>query len=1055
MALGIVAPARAIDAEVQDVKAAPENIYRQVEPDSLIANEFAQISELSVALAAVPDPRVPRHRRAYDLAIVAIIQGMLDSGFVLDRYSFPWQEALARSHPDTSHVQTDDCGIGVMIFRHDAWRRKDPDSYPSLRVLYVVPETTTYGLPMRTTLTALAEASKQVHGSAPSINPCGCKERESSSGNESACATPSLTQLPQPKVTGAIHFARHADCPTPTPAYRDEVLLLGPNFSGSVDSLAQVSARASRLGLPQICAISASATATSNSRSTANFVSFAKSDDAKLAALWALAQTIGAARDRKIAILYEYSVFGSEVCPTGVYPRKFEHRSSMEQRQAAGREALCEAAMRISFASNIADVRVGVGKAKKEATTSSLRNVLPAERHLSGQEGVGNGSEFPDSFQSELTAAGTEIELRRAIRILRASQPRMIIVVATDVRDRLFLFDMLRDEVPSAQLVDLEADAMLVHRDHILATRGAVAVASAKLMSGMERQVLSIGSTDWQLVLRNVLQRIDCAEDSPTAKCPDPPPDRVLPRDTPILHVVGRKSLVPMNSVLPREVAYRLVLAPLFGILALLLIISASPLVQALRPIGMQQRPATGFASWREAADGNDPWLNPSLPRYVLAGICLFVAAWFTEVANTKLLAIFTVPLAVWALSYQSGMYAWNRPYVPGESPTRQPKARIRRHLLAVAAIVLTLVMSAKWVQLAVDSQSLASAAFARLAFATHQGLAIGLLLIIAVIALIYGDNALAVARTGSERNCYVMMQGLGEDKDDSRFAKRAPVLYNPRAFPFTAAMALGSIALLGCVVTMWPIKVTIFGALMSYLPALAIAALSYLALSFLANAMRLRERALWAASTIIAMHAKSGGKDVIGLWPPAQALHVRFATTPAVARLKDAGEAGVRLLAPERWPEFGAGIRRAASGNVDLDARIALYTLFASEVSQTRWATFSSIACSLAAISCLYLFPASGSNAFALFNVALVLIVGLFAGYTAMTFERDEVMSNVLCNRPKKIEFSATLFTYTAFPFIVLALCLAIVQVPGVLDWSEGLFRSLLNATGGKLWTS
>jgi hypothetical protein len=129
----------------------------------------------------------------------------------------------------------------------------------------------------------------------------------------------------------------------------------------------------------------------------------------------------------------------------------------------------------------------------------------------------------------------------------------------------------------------------------------------------------------------------------------------------------------------------------------------------------------------------------------------------------------------------------------------------------------------------------------------------------------------------------------------------------------------------------------------------------------------------------------------------------------------------------------------------------VALYLLFASEISQMRWATFSSAACSLAVVAFVYLYPVSGANAFVLFAVGLLMVNGLFAGLTAMSFEKNETMSNILCNRTSKAEFSGTLFNYIAFPFVILAVCLAILQVPGVLDWSEGLFQSALNVARGR----
>ena len=70
--------------------------YQQIDQREKVAAHFTSVSAVSLAMVAVPDPRVPRHRRAYDLSVVALIQGMLDAGYVLDRYSFPWRDCCGR-----------------------------------------------------------------------------------------------------------------------------------------------------------------------------------------------------------------------------------------------------------------------------------------------------------------------------------------------------------------------------------------------------------------------------------------------------------------------------------------------------------------------------------------------------------------------------------------------------------------------------------------------------------------------------------------------------------------------------------------------------------------------------------------------------------------------------------------------------------------------------------------------------------------------------------------------------------------------------------------------
>jgi hypothetical protein len=73
--------------------------------------------------------------------------------------------------------------------------------------------------------------------------------------------------------------------------------------------------------------------------------------------------------------------------------------------------------------------------------------------------------------------------------------------------------------------------------------------------------------------------------------------------------------------------------------------------------------------------------------------------------------------------------------------------------------------------------------------------------------------------------------------------------------------------------------------------------------------------------------------------------------------------------------------------------------------------------------------------------NLLIVALAGLLCAYLAVVFERDGVLSNVVCNRPQKAQISIGLFSFIASPFIALAGAIALVEIPGVVDWAGGLF--------------
>jgi hypothetical protein len=73
--------------------------------------------------------------------------------------------------------------------------------------------------------------------------------------------------------------------------------------------------------------------------------------------------------------------------------------------------------------------------------------------------------------------------------------------------------------------------------------------------------------------------------------------------------------------------------------------------------------------------------------------------------------------------------------------------------------------------------------------------------------------------------------------------------------------------------------------------------------------------------------------------------------------------------------------------------------------------------------------------------NLLILAVAGLLCAYLAVVFERDGLLSNVVSNRPQKPQISVGLFSFSASPFVALAVAIALVEIPGVVDWAGGLF--------------
>jgi hypothetical protein len=195
---------------------------------------------------------------------------------------------------------------------------------------------------------------------------------------------------------------------------------------------------------------------------------------------------------------------------------------------------------------------------------------------------------------------------------------------------------------------------------------------------------------------------------------------------------------------------------------------------------------------------------------------------------------------------------------------------------------------------------------------------------------------------------------------------------------------------------------------------------------------------------------------ELPGLWPPNGWQPRIFPATPVVVRvsteiLHDLRK-GTRCAGDKKksWNRLIREFLGKCDGTMnvnDWQHRRAIYALLASEISLYRWFVAGAVLCALASVCAAYLFPLEADNLL-MWNLGVLVTHALLAGFVATTFERDGVLSNILCNRPRKAEFSASLFVYAALPFLALGFAIAVSQMPGVVDWGGGVL-ALLGAIG------
>jgi hypothetical protein len=223
----------------------------QVDPTSDLAKLYPHAGSIGLALAVVPDPHIPRYRRLFDLEVQAITLGMLNDGYVLDRYSFPWSSADGIL-PDSERT-----AYGLMVFRCDGWRGhvcQDLSTLPAdadpasglttrVRAIYLVTDTATWGVSTPPLICA-AKRIREHLGAAPTPEaPDGC-----ASAPANGKANVEL-----------LRFPGHCE----STGSRKTLVVLGPNFSGGMDSIGEHASDVLGPEIADLCLVSSTTTESS------------------------------------------------------------------------------------------------------------------------------------------------------------------------------------------------------------------------------------------------------------------------------------------------------------------------------------------------------------------------------------------------------------------------------------------------------------------------------------------------------------------------------------------------------------------------------------------------------------------------------------------------------------------------------------------------------------------------------------------------------------------------------------------------------------------------
>ena len=130
------------------------------------------------------------------------------------------------------------------------------------------------------------------------------------------------------------------------------------------------------------------------------------------------------------------------------------------------------------FPQNIAAIRGEHSRIDKKQS-ESRRDLLKVQNRLLELDlsGIDLVTDRPPAYRRLLSSRSDELMLYGTFDALRVwVNPAMVVIVATDVRDRLFLLNEVRKSLPNALPVLMELDYLTAHPDYRKISRGALVV---------------------------------------------------------------------------------------------------------------------------------------------------------------------------------------------------------------------------------------------------------------------------------------------------------------------------------------------------------------------------------------------------------------------------------------------------------------------------------------------------------------------------------------------------------------------------------------------------
>ena len=267
---------------------------------------------------------------------------------------------------------------------------------------------------------------------------------------------------------------------------------------------------------------------------------------------------------------------------------------------------------------------------------------------------------------------------------------------------------------------------------------------------------------------------------------------------------------------------------------------------------------------------------------------------------------------------------------------------------------------------------------------------------------------------------------------------------------------SLAGAAALMAIISFWWFdarQVTVFGRLADFSIYLSLIATTLLAFCMLIGALTAGARIGYLCDLVkrylrvrhhIDVGRAEGTQQQPLMWQQLSEKRARFVATPVMAN-RWTGREVVHVYVTDE-PRWATDLNRLLmTSPVDVDGLRALYAFLCSEMANYQFAILGVALATIASSGIVYLYPVSRATVLIGLNLLALLIAGVYSAFKTLRFEGDIVLSNVLCNRSQKKEWSLSLFIFIVLPFVVIAIALGIQQIPGVLSVGDGLVNALL----------